>query len=144
MKYIFSDVLPHRKKAVRCRWVFTIKHRADGSIERYKVSLVGKGYTQTYGINYSKKNHVAKINTMIVLFSIVVNQNWLLHQFDVKNEFLHGDLKEGVYMEPPPGFKSGFHNSDVCKLKKTLYGLKHSLRAWFGRFTVAMNKYGYK
>ena len=79
-----------------------------------------------------------------VLFSIAVNKNWPLHQFDVKNAFLHGDLKEERYMEAPPGFSEDFQINEVCKLKKALYGLKQSPRAWFGRFTVAMKRYGYK
>ncbi|GJS24195.1 putative RNA-directed DNA polymerase [Tanacetum coccineum] len=79
-----------------------------------------------------------------VLFSITANQGWPLHQFDVKNAFLHGELKEKVYMEAPPGFSQDFKHGEVCKLKKSLYGLKQSPRAWFGRFTLAMKKYGYK
>nr|GEU39676.1 putative reverse transcriptase, RNA-dependent DNA polymerase [Tanacetum cinerariifolium] len=72
------------------------------------------------------------------------NQGCPLHQFDVKNAFLHGELKEEVYMEAPPGFSQHFKHEEVCKLKKSLYGLKQSPRAWFRRFTLAMKKYGYK
>ncbi|GJS08316.1 putative ribonuclease H-like domain-containing protein [Tanacetum coccineum] len=64
--------------------------------------------------------------------------------FDMKNAFLHGELKKEVYMEAPPGFSQHFKHKEVCKLKKSLYGLKQSPRAWFGRFTLAMKKYGYK
>jgi len=138
-------VLPTGKKPVGCRWVFTIKHKADGTIERYKARLVAKGYTQTYGIDFSKTfSPVAKIDTIRELFSIAANKNWPLHQFDVKNAFLHGDLKEELYMEALPGFSEDFQRNEVCKLKKALYGLKLSPCAWFGRFTVAMKRYGYK
>lgn len=132
------------KKPVGCRWVYTVKYRPDGSIERYKARLVAKRYTQTYGIDYSKTfSPVAKIDTIRVLFSVAANKGRSLHQFDVKNAFLHGDLKEEVYMEAPSGFKAEFKEGEVCRLKKSLYGLKHSPRAWFGRFTVAMKLYGF-
>lgn len=136
--------LPHGKKPVGCRWVFTIKHKADGTIDRYKARLVAKGYTQTYGVDYRETfAPVAKMNTIRVLLSLAANLNWPLKQFDVKNAFLHGDLEEEVYMDFPPGYGIINGSGKVCKLRKALYGLKQSPRAWFGRFTNAMKKYGY-
>ncbi|CAO2841169.1 unnamed protein product [Amaranthus hypochondriacus] len=137
-------IIPKGKKIVGCRWVFTIKYKSDGTIERYKARLVAKGYTQTYGIDYSETfSPVAKIDTIRVLFSIAANKDWPLYQFDVKNAFLHGEIKEEVYMEAPPGFTKGFREGEGCRLRKALYGLKQSPRAWFGRFTIAMRKFGY-
>jgi len=87
---------------------------------------------------------VAKINTVRILPSLTVNLDWPLHQFDVKNAFLHGTLQEEVYMELPPGCKQQAEsNKQVCRLRKSLYGLKQSPRAWFGRFTDFMKTVGY-
>ncbi|KAF5812790.1 putative RNA-directed DNA polymerase [Helianthus annuus] len=83
------------------------------------------------------------MDTIRVLFSVAANKEWPLHQFDVTNAFLHGDLTEEVYMDAPPGFSGGFKEGEVCRLKKSLYGLKQSPRAWFGKFTLAMKEYGY-
>ncbi|CAL8994835.1 unnamed protein product [Prunus brigantina] len=136
--------LPKGKKAVGCRWVFTLKHKANGSIDRYKARLVAKGYTQTYGVDYTETfAPVAKLNTVRVLLSLAANHDWPLLQFDVKNAFLHGDLKEEIYMDPPPGIPVTSKEGMVCKLRKSLYGLKQSPRAWFGRFAASMRKSGY-
>ena len=87
--------LPVGKIPVGCRWVFTIKYKVDGTIERCKARLVTKGYTQTYEIDYMETfAPVAKINTILILLSLAVNLDWPLHQFDVKNAFLHGIYKK--------------------------------------------------
>ncbi|CAL9017884.1 unnamed protein product [Prunus brigantina] len=137
--------LPHGKKTVGCRWIYTVKLKADGSVERYKARLVAKGYTQRYGIDYQETfAPVAKIKTIRILLSLAANLDWPLHQFDVKNAFLHGDLEEEVYMDLPPGCNfTRDKGNQVCKLKKSLYGLKQSPRAWFGRFTKSMKFFGY-
>ncbi|RVW64704.1 Retrovirus-related Pol polyprotein from transposon RE1 [Vitis vinifera] len=127
--------LQREKEVVGRKWVFTIKSKADKSVERYKARLVANGFTQTYGIDYQETfAPVAKINSIRVLLSLAVNSNWPLHQLDVKNVFLNGDLEEEAFMSPPPGFEESFGVGKVCKLKKSLYGLKQSPRAWFECF----------
>jgi hypothetical protein len=105
---------------------------------------VVKGYSQTYGIDYDETfAPVAKMGTVRTLISCVANFGWLLHQLDVKNTFLHGDLQEEVYIEVPPRFNNEQTHGKVCKLKKSLYGLKQSPRAWFDRFRRVVRDMGY-
>ncbi|KAM1060471.1 hypothetical protein ACFX2B_024847 [Malus domestica] len=138
--------LPAGKKLVGCKWVYTVKYKVDGTVDRFKARLVAKGYTQKYGIDYTDTfAPVAKINTIRVLMSLAVNLDCPLQQFDVKNAFLHGDLTEEIYMDLPPGWNDlDIRKQKVCRLKKSLYGLKQSPRAWFGRFTKSMKAFGYR
>jgi Reverse transcriptase (RNA-dependent DNA polymerase)/Integrase core domain len=136
--------LPRGKHIVGCKWIYSIKYNEKGEIDRYRARLVAKGYTQTYGIDFQETfSPVAKLNTIRVILSLAANFDWPLHQFDVKNAFLHGDLEEEIYMEIPPGCCGHDTRNKVCKLKKALYGLKQSPRAWFERFCSAMRSYGY-
>ena len=136
--------LPKGKQPVGCKWIFTVKYKSDGRVERYKARLVAKGFTQAYGIDYQETfAHVAKLNTMRVLLSLAVNLDWTLQQLDVKNAFLNGDLENEVYMKIPLLFENKANVSKVWKLQKSLYGLKKSPRAWFDRVTKAVKKHGY-
>ena len=83
------------------------------------------------------------MNTVKIILSLA-DFGWEMHQFDVKNAFLHGSLEEEVYMKIPPGYGATNEGNMVCKLKKAIYGLKQSPRAWFGRFTQAMVSLGYR
>ncbi|RVX01052.1 Retrovirus-related Pol polyprotein from transposon TNT 1-94 [Vitis vinifera] len=121
-----------------------VKYKADGNVDRYKARLVAKGFTQSYGIDYQETfAPVAKLNTVRVLLSLAANLDWSLHQLDVKNAFLNGDLEEEVYMDIPAGLETTSNFNKVCRLRKSLYGLKQSPRAWFERFTKVVKGYGF-
>src|SRR3954464_12702886 len=120
--------LPAGKRTVGCKWVYTVKQTPEGNVDRYKTRLVAKGYSQMYGIDYDESfAPVANMSTV---------RNWChvrqtsagryVHQLDVKNAFLHGDLQEEVYMEMPSGLGTQQTARKVCRLKKSLYGLKQS------------------
>ena len=108
----------------------------DGQVNRLKARLVAKGYTQQHGLNYYDSfSPVAKIATVLLLLSMAVMHSWSLFQLDIKNVFAHGDLVEEVYMEQPLGFVAQGESGLVCKLRRSLYGLKQSPRAWFSQFS---------
>ncbi|KAL0678032.1 hypothetical protein Bca4012_006013 [Brassica carinata] len=128
----YESELPKGKKAVSSRWIFTIKYLANGQIDRKKTRLVARGFTQIYGEDYIDTfAPVAKLHTVRIVLSIATNLEWDLWQMDVKNAFLQGELEDEVYMLPPPGLEHLVKPGNVLRLKKAIYGLKRSPRAWY-------------
>ena len=101
------DLVPRPIDAniVTCKWFFTLKYHPNGTVARHKARLVARGFTQAHGIDYTETfSPVVRMNSIRILLSLVVNLNWYLHQLDVSNAFLYGDLIEQVFMEQPPGY----------------------------------------
>lgn len=138
------EPLPPGKKVVDSKWVYKIKFKPNGEVERYKARLVAKGFTQVEGIDFHETFAlVAKLVTIRCLVAVAVKQGWSIHQLDVNNAFLHGDLHENVYMRIPQGFaKEG--ETRVCKLQKSLYGLRQASRNWYYKFTRALLDRGFR
>lgn len=136
--------LPPGKKCIGSQWVFRVKLKADGTLERYKARLVALGNHQAEGLDYKETfAPVAKLTTVRLLLDVAAKRNYEVHQMDVHNAFLHGDLEEEVYMRPPPGFTTP-GDKRVCRLRKSIYGLKQSPRCWFAKLADSLLKYGFK
>jgi hypothetical protein len=122
--------LPPGRKLVRCKWVYRTKRVADGQVSRYKARLVAKGFQQIHGIDYDETfAPIENMDSIRLVLAIAAAKGWEVHQMDVKNVFLHGDLSKEIYMEQRPRFIQ--NSSLVCILKNSLYGLKKAPRAWY-------------
>ena len=123
--------LPEGRKAVGSKWVYKVKTDANGSIERYKARLVAQGFSQKYGTDYDETFcPVVRLESFRTIVALAVQYGLKVHQIDVTTAFLNGELKEVVYMRQPQGFIAKGQEHLVCKLKKSIYGLKQSPRCW--------------
>jgi len=137
--------LPESSKRIGCRWVFKTKRDSNGNIERYKARLVAKGYTKKGGIDYKETfSPVSKKDSLRIVLALVAHYDLELHQMDVKTAFLNGDLEEDVYMDQPEGFEIKGKDQMVCKLKKSIYGLKQASRQWYIKFNDTITSFGFK
>lgn len=125
--------LPGDRKAITSKWVFKVKPGMNGQPERYKARLVARGFSQKFGFDYSETySPVAKLDTLRSVLAIACRDKMVVHQMDVCTAFLNGSLTEEIFMIQPEGFVEG--NNLVCRLEKSLYGLKQASRAWNSRF----------
>lgn len=139
-------LIPPKKgrNIIDCKWVYKVKRKSDGSLDRYKARLVAKGFKQRYGMDYEDTfSPVVKSATIRIILSLAISRGWSLRQLDVQNAFLHGVLEEEVYMRQPPGYEDKDKPGFVCKLDKSLYGLKQAPRAWYARLSTKLCNLGF-
>ena len=136
---------PIGQNIVDSKWVFKVKYNADGSIERYKARLVAKGFTQKAGIDFEETfSPVVRYTSIRTLLAIVNQLDLELHQMDVSTAFLNGKMKENIYMSQPEGYIQEGKENMVCKLNKSIYGLKQASRCWYDTLDNFLKESKYK
>uniref|UniRef100_A0A2N9F8M0 Reverse transcriptase Ty1/copia-type domain-containing protein n=1 Tax=Fagus sylvatica TaxID=28930 RepID=A0A2N9F8M0_FAGSY len=129
---------------IGCKWVFRVKRKADGTIERHKARLVAKGFHQQFKVDYDETySPVIKPTTIRTVLSLAISSSWSLRQIDIQNAFLHGNLSEEVFMSQPPGYKHPLYPNHICKLQRAIYGIKQAPRAWFSRLSNKLLDLGF-
>ena len=137
--------LPNGEKPIGCKWIYKRKRGADGKVETFKARLVAKGYTQREGIDYEETfSPVAMVKSIRTILSIAAYYDYEIWQMDVKTAFLNGNLDESIYMMQPEGFITPGQEQKVCKLQRSIYGLKQASRSWNIRFDDAVKTYGFE
>ncbi|GJV81423.1 retrotransposon protein, putative, ty1-copia subclass [Tanacetum coccineum] len=143
MVWVLVD-LPPGCKTVGNKWIFKKKTDMDGIVYTYKARLVAKSYTQLYRVNYEETFlPVADIKAIRILMSIAAFYDYEIWQMDVKTDFLNGYLDEDIYMVQPEGFVDPNHLRKVCKLQRSIYGLKQASRRWNKRFDEEIKRFGF-
>ena len=133
---------PESARALPCKWVFKLKRDQHGEVERFKARLVAGGHRQVEGIDYNEiYAPVGRHATLKCMLSVVAARDLELHAVDISNAFLNGELHETIYMKPPEMSGMG-GDGKVCKLMKTLYGLKQSPKEWFNTLSKALTEFG--
>ncbi|GKA20423.1 zinc finger, CCHC-type containing protein [Tanacetum coccineum] len=141
--WVLAD-LPPGCKPLSFKWIFKRKLMVDGTIEKFKAKLVIQDFKQKSGIDYfDTYAPVARISTIRLLIAMTSIHNLIIHQMDVKTTFLNGDLEEEFYMNQPQGFIMPGNGNKVCKLIKSLYGLKHEPKQWHQKFDEVVLCNGY-
>ena len=137
--------LPEGVKPIGCKWIFKTKRDSKGDVERYKAHLVAKGYTQKEGIDCKETfSPVSSKDSFRTIMELVAHFHLDLHQMDVKTTFLNGDIDETIYMVQPENFVSRDTKRMVCKLKKSIYGLKQASRQWYYKFHQVIISSGFE
>ena len=136
---------PNNANLVDSKWVFKIKRRADGTIDKYKARLVARGFTQTYGIDFDQTYApVAKLKSIRILVAFALHRNWNLYAIDIVTAYLNSHLQHSVYMLPPDGLHPNLPANKVLLLRKGLYGLRQGAYEWHETLDGEMLQLGMK
>ena len=136
---------PKGVKPIGCKWIYKKKRGSDGKVETFKARLVEKGYTQKEGIDYEETfSPVAMLKSIRILLAVAASLDYEIWQMDVKTAFLNGNLNEDIYMQQPEGFKAKGKEHMVCKLQRSIYGLKQASRSWNISFDQAITSFGFE
>ena len=138
-------LLPKGVKPIGCKWIFKIKRDLKGDVERYKARLVAKGFTQNEGIDFKETfSPVSTKDSFRTVMKLVDCFDLELHQMDVKTTFLNDNINETIYMVQPKNFVSKDPKKMVCKLKKSIYGLKQDSCQWYYKFHQVIVSFGFE
>ena len=136
---------PPDRQIVSCKWVLRKKTDATGNIIRFKARLVARGFSQIPGIDFKDTfSPTLRSITFRIFVSLAVELDLELHHLDVQTAFLHGELEEEIYMQQPPHFEDSTRPNVVCRLHRSLYGLRQSPRVWYHRLHNFLTNNGYK
>ncbi|GJQ89881.1 retrotransposon protein, putative, ty1-copia subclass [Tanacetum coccineum] len=141
--WVLVDLSPNGR-TVGSKWILKKNTNMDDNVHTFKARLVAKGYTQIYGVDYMEPlSYVADNRAIRILLAISAFYDYEIWKMDVKTTFLNGHLSEDVYMVQPEGFVDPQHPNKVCKLQRSIYGLKQASRSWNKRFDVEIKKIGF-
>jgi Reverse transcriptase (RNA-dependent DNA polymerase) len=135
--------IPKNSNIVGCWWVFRLKHDAARNIVKYQARIIAKGFTQQPRVDFRETfAPVTKLASIQSTIALAVTHNWELHQMDVKSAYLNGDLEETIFMDLSPGYTPPGSTGKVCKLKKSIYGLKQAGRQWYQKLSNCFDRIG--
>ena len=133
---------PPKRNVIPGKWVFKVKLAADGSLDKYKARYVAKGFKQLEGLEYHETfAPTCKPETLRLILALAPQRGVHLHQMDVKSAYLHSTIEEEVYLEQPEGFQEG--RNKVCRLNKSIYGLKQAARNWYDSLAIFLKELGF-
>jgi hypothetical protein len=142
---VWSLVERPKQNIVGTKWVFRNKQDEHGVATRNKARLVAKGYSQVKGLDFDETfAPVARLESIRMLLAYATHHGFKLYQMDIKSAFLNGPIKEEVYAEQPPGFKSEGYPNHIYKLHNALYGLKQAPRAWYECLRDLLTENGFR